>query len=111
MGKNGVDAAGLNNNIRVIQRRCYGMRDENYLHLKILTCTLPPPPPKLSKPVQSPARNPEEPEYRSLTAEDAGYAGGGIASRLWRSTARTHDTFDEVSLLSVLCALRAPCGK
>lgn len=33
---------GLNNKIRVIQRRCYGIRDENYLHLKILTCTLPP---------------------------------------------------------------------
>ena len=25
---------GLNNKIRVIQRRCYGIRDENYLHLK-----------------------------------------------------------------------------
>ena len=33
---------GLNNKIRVIQRRCYGLRDEDYLHLKILTCTLPP---------------------------------------------------------------------
>lgn len=33
---------GLNNKIRVIQRRCYGLRDEEYLHLKILTCTLPP---------------------------------------------------------------------
>ena len=33
---------GLNNKIRVIQRRCYGIRDENYLHMKILTCTLPP---------------------------------------------------------------------
>jgi transposase len=32
----------LNNKIRVIQRRCYGLRDEDYLHLKILTCTLPP---------------------------------------------------------------------
>lgn len=36
---------GLNNKIRVIQRRCYGIRDEDYLHLKILTCTLPPLPP------------------------------------------------------------------
>ena len=36
---------GLNNQIRVIQRRCYGLRDEDYLHLKILTCTLPPLPP------------------------------------------------------------------
>lgn len=33
---------GLNNKIRVIQRRCYGLRDEEYLRLKILTCTLPP---------------------------------------------------------------------
>ena len=36
---------GLNNKIRVIQRRCYGLRDEDYLHLKILTSTLPPLPP------------------------------------------------------------------
>jgi len=33
---------GLNNKIRVIQRRCYGLRDEEYLRLKILTSTLPP---------------------------------------------------------------------
>lgn len=33
---------GLNNKIRVIQRRCYGLRDEEYLRLKILTCKLPP---------------------------------------------------------------------
>ena len=33
---------GLNNKIRVIQRRCYGLRDEDYLHLKILTSGLPP---------------------------------------------------------------------
>jgi transposase len=32
---------GLNNKIRVIQRRSYGLRDEEYLRLKILTCTLP----------------------------------------------------------------------
>ena len=29
---------GLNNKIRVIQRRAYGLRDEEYLRLKILTC-------------------------------------------------------------------------
>jgi transposase len=34
---------GLNNKIRVIQRRAYGFRDEEYLRLKILTCM----PPKL----------------------------------------------------------------
>jgi len=31
---------GLNNKIRVIQRRTYGLRDEEYLRLKILTCML-----------------------------------------------------------------------
>lgn len=33
---------GLNNKIRVLQRRAYGIRDEEYLRLKILTCMLPP---------------------------------------------------------------------
>jgi transposase len=33
---------GLNNKIRVIQRRCYGLRDVDYLHLKILTGPRPP---------------------------------------------------------------------
>ena len=32
---------GLNNKIRVIQRRAYGLRDEEYLRLKILSCMLP----------------------------------------------------------------------
>jgi transposase len=32
---------GLNNKIRVIQRRAYGFRDEEYLRLKVLTCMLP----------------------------------------------------------------------
>jgi len=32
---------GLNNKIRVIQRRSYGLRDEEYLRLKILTSNLP----------------------------------------------------------------------
>ena len=31
---------GLNNKIRVIQRRAYGLRDEEHLRLKILTCML-----------------------------------------------------------------------
>jgi transposase len=34
---------GLNNKIRVIQRRAYGLRDEEYLRLKVLTCMLPAP--------------------------------------------------------------------
>ena len=33
---------GLNNKIRVLQRRAYGLRDEQYLRLKVLTCMLPP---------------------------------------------------------------------
>ena len=33
---------GFNNKIRVIQRRAYGLRDEEYLRLKILSCMLPP---------------------------------------------------------------------
>ena len=32
---------GLNNKIRGLQRRPYGLRDEEYLRLKILTCMLP----------------------------------------------------------------------
>lgn len=32
---------GLNNKIRVFQRRAYGLRDEDYLRLKALTCSLP----------------------------------------------------------------------
>jgi transposase len=32
---------GLNNKIRVLQRRAYGLRDEDYLRLKVLTCMLP----------------------------------------------------------------------
>jgi transposase len=32
---------GLNNKIRVIQRRACDLRDEEYLRLKVLTCTLP----------------------------------------------------------------------
>ena len=32
---------GLNNKIRVIQRRAYGLRDEEYLRLKVVTCMLP----------------------------------------------------------------------
>lgn len=32
---------GLNNKVRVFQRRAYGIRDEEYLRLKILTSTLP----------------------------------------------------------------------
>ena len=32
---------GFNNKIRVIQRRAYGLRDEEYLRLKTLSCMLP----------------------------------------------------------------------
>ena len=33
---------GLNNKIRVFQRRAYGLRDQEYLRLKVLTCMLDP---------------------------------------------------------------------
>lgn len=29
---------GLDNKIHVLQRRAYGLRDEEYLRLKVLTC-------------------------------------------------------------------------
>jgi len=32
---------GLNNKIRVFQRRAYGLKDEEYFRLKVLTCMLP----------------------------------------------------------------------
>lgn len=32
---------GLNNKVRVIQRRAYGLKDQEYLRLKVLTCMLP----------------------------------------------------------------------
>jgi hypothetical protein len=32
---------GLNNKIRVMQRRAYGLRDEEYVRLKVLTSMLP----------------------------------------------------------------------
>jgi transposase len=32
---------GFNNKIRVIQRRAYGLKDQEYLRLKVLTCMLP----------------------------------------------------------------------
>ena len=31
---------GLNNKIRVLQRHAYGLRDAEYLRLKVLTCML-----------------------------------------------------------------------
>jgi len=33
---------GLNNKIRVMQRRAYGLQDPEYFRLKVLTCMLPP---------------------------------------------------------------------
>ena len=33
---------GLNNKIRVLQRRAYGYRDEEYLKVKIIAAFLPP---------------------------------------------------------------------
>jgi transposase len=39
---------GINNKIRVIQRRAYGLRDEQYLRLKVLTAFLHPQKPSLA---------------------------------------------------------------
>jgi hypothetical protein len=36
-----LEVSGLNNNIRVFQRRAYGLKDEEYLRLKVLSCMLP----------------------------------------------------------------------
>ena len=47
---------GLNNKVRGIQRRSYGLRDEDYLRLKILTCMLP----QLRNGRKSPTRVPED---------------------------------------------------
>jgi transposase len=33
---------GLNNKVRVCQRRAYGLKDEEYLRLKVLSIMLPP---------------------------------------------------------------------
>ena len=52
---------GLNNKIRVIQRRAYGLRDEEYLRLKILTCMLP----VLQNAPKLPTLLPEEPEFKT----------------------------------------------
>lgn len=40
-GRRGI-CQGLHNTIRIIQRRSDGLRDEEYLHLKVLTCLLDP---------------------------------------------------------------------
>lgn len=48
---------GLNNKIRVIQRRAYGLRDEEYLRLKVQTCMLPVS--KLNKITHSVGRRPK----------------------------------------------------
>ena len=40
---------GLNNKIKVLQRRAYGYRDEDYLKLKIVAAFLPPLPRNASK--------------------------------------------------------------
>jgi transposase len=54
---------GLNNKIRVIQRRAYGLRDEEHLRLKVLTCMLPPIWAKNDQ--KAPTLFHEDPEYSS----------------------------------------------
>ena len=48
---------GLNNKIRVFQRTAYGLRDQEYLRLKVLTCMLDP-----LFALRSPTRIHEEPK-------------------------------------------------
>lgn len=50
---------GLNNRICVLQRRAYGLRDEGYRRLRVLTCKLP----ELETRHNSPTRLGEEPEF------------------------------------------------
>jgi transposase len=40
---------GLNNEIRVLQRRAYGYRDDEYLKFKIIAAFLPPLPRRASR--------------------------------------------------------------
>jgi transposase len=49
---------GLNNKIRVIQRRAYGLRDQEYPRLKVLMHA-----PSALKLPKSPTRLPEDPLY------------------------------------------------
>ncbi|MSR83137.1 MAG: hypothetical protein EXS58_09465, partial [Candidatus Latescibacteria bacterium] len=51
---------GLNNKIRAIQRRAYGIKDQRYLMLKVLTSFIPDP----SKSPKSPVEKLVEPEKR-----------------------------------------------
>lgn len=55
---------GLNNKIRVLQRRAYGYRDEEYLELKIIAAFLPGCPDR-SKMAHS---NPRRPRYPDITS-------------------------------------------
>jgi hypothetical protein len=53
---------GLNNKIRVFQRRAYGLKDEEYLRLKVLSCMLP----ELCPPQKPPTRSPEDPKFLTV---------------------------------------------
>jgi hypothetical protein len=65
---------GLNNKIRVIQRRAYGFRDEEHLRLKILTCMQP-------KHRKLPTRLHEDPFFRR-SAETSRVKGTRALSRV-----------------------------
>jgi len=56
----------LNNKIRVLQRRAYGLRDEEYLRVKALTCMLP----ELYKRHLLPTRSGEEPYKKYISPSD-----------------------------------------
>ena len=63
---------GVNNKIRVLQRRAYGYRDEEYLKLKIVAAFLPPFTQKCSFSTHTNPRRPEK---------DGESPVGGIAQR------------------------------
>ena len=69
---------GLNNKIRGLQRRAYGLRDEEYLRLKILTCLLP----EICNTHKLPTHFAEEPEIlcHAHAPEDGLSHAGGLES-------------------------------
>lgn len=92
---------GLNDKIRVIQRRAYGLRDEEYARLKILTGMLRPICAKNDQ--NAPTRLRENPK---VTARPA----SGIARKPWlrheRAVSSAHDKSGRTALRRKSCCCR-----
>ena len=75
---------GLNNKIRVLERRAYGLRDEEYLRLKILTACYGHSGRVRHTPMclKSPTRIPEDPVFWER----------GCAASCWRALMRPSST-------------------